>query len=146
MGAIQLRVCNPKKITNPRPNQVGGEAGSLVPAGDDLYALGLGASTEAMRATGLATVVRIDVARRQEAVRAIMPRPVVSGSISTGGVYVVLKDADFARTAPATLVRLDATTLRIRAQVTLAVPEPSVVARPEGVYVLDGHASSAVTR
>jgi hypothetical protein len=67
-----------------------------------------------------------------------MSRPVVAGSVSTGGLYVVLSDVGSGPTSPATLVRLDSTTLHVRTQATLAVPEPSVVARPEAVYVFDG--------
>ncbi len=116
---------------------LGGGPGELVPAGDALYALGLLSST-ALSPPASDTVVRIDVARQREAARTVLPRPVVSGSISTGGLYVIVSDAGSGKPSPASLVRLDATTLRMRAQATLAGEEPSVVARPEAVYVLDG--------
>jgi hypothetical protein len=127
----------PQSVTSEGMLRLGGGPGELVPAGDALYALGLLGST-ALRPPASDTVVRIDVARQREAARTVLPRPVVSGSISTGGLYVVLSDTGSGKTSPAGLVRLDATTLRIRAQATLAVEEPSVVARPEAVYVLDG--------
>ncbi len=117
---------------------LGGGPLGLVAAGDALYALGLSASAGAVALPASATIVRLDVGRRREAARAVMARPVVAGSISAGSLYVVLSDVGSGRTSPAGLVRLDASSLQVRAQTMLAAPDPSVVARPDGVYVLDG--------
>ena len=125
----------PAAVTATGGIALGGEPSQMVLAGGDLYALGI---SPQQGGAPSGTVVRVDVGRRREVARTVLPRAALAGSISSRGLYVVLEDADTNAPAAASLLRLDASTLAVLARTQLDNPQPSVVARPDGVYVVDG--------